>query len=315
MPTIKKVVVFGGGTGLSTLLRGLRRVENIDISCIVTVADDGGSTGRLTKDYNIPAVGDIRNVMVSLARTPLVMEKIMKHRFQGDSDLAGHNLGNLILAGLIDMEGNYLQGVKQLSKILNVEGKVIPVSGDVLTLYARMEDDTIVKGESNIPKYSNHINEVFYYYPPVANQEAIDAIKEADVIIFGIGSLYTSICPCLAIEEIKEEIIHSTASKIYVCNAMTQPGETDNYTVLDHINALEHHIGTKVVDTVVVTTTVLPDSINELYLAQGSGRVKIDNDIEDHHFKVIYADLVNYDVGVVRHDSDKVEKTMSEVLR
>ena len=201
----KNVVIIGGGHGQSAICRGIKNIENLKISAIVTVADDGGSTGRLRKRFHIPAMGDIRNVMIALAESESLMGNLMDYRFEdtdGDeSDVGGHNLGNLILTALTQQCGSFMEAVQTIGKVLNVKGNIIPATTQVITLYAMMDDGVIVKGEANIPARHNRIRKVFYQEPVHAVPEAVAALKNADLIIYGIGSVYTSILPNIIIDE------------------------------------------------------------------------------------------------------------------
>ena len=193
----KKIVVLGGGHGQSLILKALKELEDVELSAIVTVADNGGSTGRIRDLYNIPAMGDIRNVLLALAKDETTINKLFEYRFNGEEekDVEGHNLGNLIITALTDITGSFTDAIFALSNMLKIKGKVIPSTTEVINLYALMDDGTVVKGEANIPSFNHHIHEVFYDHDVSATFEAITAIYEADYIIYGIGSLYTSILP------------------------------------------------------------------------------------------------------------------------
>ncbi len=271
-----KIVVIGGGTGLSVLLRGLKKFP-LEISAIVTVADDGGSTGKLRDLYDIPAPGDIRNVMVALSEVEPLVEKLMQYRFP-DGGLEGHAMGNLLLTALTNITGNIVDGVQALSEVLNIKGKVIPLTDESCTLVARFADGTIVEGESLIDKENKKIEEIYYKEAPKPLEEAVEAIKEADLIIFGIGSLYTSIIPNLLLPDIQKALINTEAKKIYVCNAMEQPGETKDYTVSDHIKSIHKHIGQNIIDAVIVNDEKIPEEIRKRYEDVGVKEVVIDHD-------------------------------------
>lgn len=312
---MKRIVIMGGGTGQASLLRGLKSIDDIHISTIVTVADDGGSTGRLREEFNLPAMGDIRNVMVALAESETLFSQILDYRFSEHvhSSLAGHNIGNIILTALTDTTGNFMDAIVSLSKVMNVKGDIIPSSTDFITLCARMNDGTIVRGESNIPMYQNNIREVYYDVEVKATQQAVDAIRQADVILFGVGSLYTSILPNIIIEDIRQAILDSAAKRVYYCNFMTQPGETDGYTGEDHVEAIESHLkGT--IDLVVESTNldVIPESILQSYRKQGSEPVQFQQ--ANHHYKIMKQSLMNFENEVVRHDHLKVRDGFLDVL-
>ena len=312
--TRKKVVVIGGGHGQSAILRGIKKIDEIDLTAIVTVADDGGSTGRLRRHFHIPAMGDIRNVLISLGESETLLATLMDYRFesngQQDEDVMGHNLGNLILTAMTQSCGSFMDSISTLCKVLNVRGKIIPATSQVITLFARMQDGTIVRGESNIPNISNRIQEVFYEEKVTATPAAVDAILSADVVVLGIGSVYTSILPNLIIPEIKEAIEKSKAKVVYYCNAMTQPGETDQYTMEDHVKAFSHH-GSDV-DMVVMADDVIPDDILKRYHDEGSIEVLMS---EQHHdYEVMKCSLLDFSKDLVRHDSEKIRKSLELIL-
>lgn len=309
---MKNVVIIGGGTGSSVILRGFKLLENISLSAIVTVADDGGSTGRLRKQYKIPAMGDIRNVMVSLAASESLLGPLMDYRFEGNGDIAGHSLGNLMLTALTQTTGNFIEAIQKLSRVLNVKGEIIPSTTQIVTLLAVMEDGTIVRGESNIPKFQNRISKVFYQEKVTASKQAIQAIEQADYIVYGIGSLYTSIMPNLIIPEIKEALAKSSAKKIYFCNAMTQPGETDGLSLEEHVEAITRHAGECAVDVVVTHNDILYEATLQRYQEKSSYPVLITEDT--HRYKIIKKDLLKFDDGLIRHDSMKVKQAFEEIM-
>lgn len=309
---MKNVVVIGGGHGQSVILRGLKNIADIHVSAVVTVADDGGSTGRLRNGYNMPAMGDIRNVMVSLAESETMMSELMDYRFGGHVDVSGHSLGNLMLTALTQISGNFLEAIKTLSKVLKVKGEVIPSTTQIVDLIAVMEDGTKVKGESNIPKFHNRIEKVYYENKVFATEEAIRAIHDADYILFGIGSLYTSIMPNVIIEEIAYALKKSHAKKIYFCNAMSQPGETDNYTLEDHVEAIEKHTYPGIIDLVVYHSNVLHDEVLKYYKEEGSYPVAIKE--EEHDYKIVKKDLLKFENNLIRHESGKIKKAFEEIL-
>lgn len=313
----KKVVVIGGGHGQSAILRGIKNIDNIDITAIVTVADDGGSTGRLRRHFHIPAMGDIRNVLISLAESETLLSTLMEYRFEnapeenGDADVMGHNLGNLILTAMTQASGSFMESISTLSKVLNVKGRIVPASSQVITLFAEMEDGTIVRGESNIPDINNRISRVFYEEPVSAMPAAVEAIMTADVIIYGIGSVYTSILPNLIIPAIGQAIHQCSAKIVYFCNAMTQPGETDGYTMEDHVNAFFKH-GSRV-DLVIYGNNPIPPAVKEKYLLEGSIPVEIAQ--PEHSYAVEYYDLLDFDGDLIRHNSMKIKACFEEVLK
>ncbi|MBR4446247.1 MAG: YvcK family protein [Solobacterium sp.] len=311
----KNVVVIGGGHGQSTICRGIKMIPDLNITAIVTVADDGGSTGRLRRQFHIPAMGDIRNVMISLAESETLLGSLMDYRFEDpngeEKDIAGHNLGNLILTALTQQRGSFFEAVQTAGKVLNVKGTIIPATTQVITLFARMEDDVIVKGEANIPDRSNHIREVFYDVPVHATPQAVEAIREADLIIYGIGSVYTSILPNVIIPEIREALKETKAERVYFCNAMTQPGETDGFYLEDHVQALMDHGAP--VDAVVYAMDQIPDSILKRYLAEGSTRVRIRDD--EHTYRIVEKSLLDFRRQLIRHNATKIGTIVQELLK
>ena len=310
---MKKVVIIGGGTGLSVMLRGMKHIDDIQLSAIVTVADDGGSTGRIRDSYQIPAMGDIRHVMCVMAEEESIFTELMNYRFGGEGDIAGHNLGNLLLLALSQTTGSFMEAIRTFSRVLKVRGKIIPSTLEIVTLFAIMEDGTIVRGEDNIPKFRNHIDRVFYQRDIKATKESLEAIREADLIIYGIGSLYTSIMPNLIIDEIRNELIANPCRKVYFCNAMSQPGETDHYSLEDHVNAILHHAYADAVDIVVTNNNTFSKEMLDKYSAMGSAPIPIRE--QRHPYLVLQRDLMNMDDALIRHDSQKVKAVVEEILQ
>lgn len=311
----KNVVVIGGGHGQSAICRGIKNIPDLNISAIVTVADDGGSTGRLRRKFHIPAMGDIRNVMISLAESESLMTDIMNYRFDDpdgtEDDIAGHNLGNLILTALTQKTGSFMEAVSEIQKVLNVRGTIIPATTQVITLIAQMEDGVVVKGEANIPTRANRIRKVFYDTPVQAEPDALKAIHNADLIIYGIGSVYTSILPNVIIPQMQKELKQSKARKVYFCNAMTQPGETDGYCLEDHVQALVSH-GVPV-DAVITSTEVIPNETLLNYYREGSTPVYI-RDVA-HDYEIIRRPLLVFNDGLIRHDPQKIREAVEELVK
>lgn len=311
----KHIVVIGGGHGQSAICRGIKNIPDVDISAIVTVADDGGSTGRLRRRFHIPAMGDIRNVMISLAESETLMTDIMNYRFDdpdgSETDISGHNLGNLILTALTQQTGSFMEAVSEIQKVLNVRGKIIPATSQVITLLAEMEDGVVVKGEANIPTRANRISRVFYDQPVHAESEAIEAIRQADLIIYGIGSVYTSILPNVIIPEIQQELMKAKARKVYFCNAMTQPGETDGYCLEEHVAALRSH-GVPV-DAVITSTEIIPEDVLVSYYRQGSTPVYIRDG--QHDYEIIRRSLLIFKDGLIRHDPKQIQAVISDLVK
>lgn len=304
----KKVVVLGGGTGMSNLLRGLKQYP-LDITAIVTVCDDGKSTGILREEFNIPAVGDIRRVLVALSETePLVMD-LFNYRFNTTSDLDGHTVGNLLLTASSEITGNLSDGIEALSKVLNLKGKVIPLTEDNVTLMGEMENGKIIEGEHNITFEKAKIKRVFYKEKAVATKEALKAIKEADLIVLSMGSLFTSIIPNLLIDEVIDELEKSKAKIMYVCNMMTQPGETDGYTLTDHVKKLNEYLGKRKVDVVLANTGKIDTKMAEFYETKEQ---KDPVEYDEENFKDFDMEIIGDDFSYVtsnnllRHDNIKL---------
>ncbi len=300
-----KVVVLGGGTGLSVLLSGLKKFP-LDITAIVSVSDNGSSTGKLREEFNTPAVGDIRRVLISLSETEPLVEKLFNYRFKTTSDLNGHTVGNLILTATKEITGNLSDGIEALSKVFNLKGKVVPLTEDNVTLMALMEDGTTVKGETQITSSGKKIKKVFYENTPVITPLAIKAIKEADIILLSMGSIYTSIIPNLINEDVINAIDKSKGKIMYACNMMTQPGETDSFSVSDHVNLLNSYLGKRKIDKVLVNNKLIDKKILDKYQnEEQKDLVKIDYDnlknvslIEDNYFIV--------EDNKIRHDALKL---------
>lgn len=310
---MKNVVVIGGGTGLSVMMRGLKQIKDINLSAIVTVADDGGSTGRIRRQFHIPAMGDVRNVMCAMAEEETIFTSLMNFRFDGEeSDVGGHNLGNLILTALTQTTGSFMEAIRTFSKFLNVKGEIIPSSLDIITLYAMMEEGTIVRGESNIPGFNNRIDHVFYERKVEPTREALQAIHEADLIVYGIGSLYTSIMPNLIVDGIADEVRHNKAKKVYFCNAMTQPGETDAFSLEDHVDAIIKHSFPGAVDHVITHNNCVSEELVSKYEAMGSRQVKVVRD--SHPYQIIYRDVLSFEDNLIRHDSNKIRDVIQELI-
>lgn len=313
-----KIVTIGGGTGLSTMLRGLK-VYSSNITAIVTVADDGGGSGMLRQDLGILPPGDIRNCVLALADTEPIMEKLLQYRFE-DGMLKGQSFGNLFLAAMDGISKNFEEAVHKMSDVLAVTGKVLPVTLDDVTLCAELEDGHIICGESKIGKHNSvHPGRIkrVYIEPEVIEplQDVLDSIAEADIIVLGPGSLYTSIIPNLLANGICDAIKKSNAIKIYACNVMTQPGETDGYSVYDHIKAIEEHSYSGIVEYCIVNTAEIPEDLKNRYLEEGAETVKIDPDrINKAGIKVIGGEFVSLKNNLVRHNPQKLADAVIELV-
>lgn len=310
-----KIVVIGGGTGLSNLLRGLK-AHTSNLSAIVTVADDGGSSGRLRKDFQMIAPGDLRNCLVALAEQEGVMENLFRYRFEGNNELSGHSFGNLFITALAQVyDGDVEEALEAASKLLRVRGRVIPSSTELIKLSAEMMDGSIVDGESNIPHSGKPIRRVFSTPTnPKPEGAALQAIDEADVIILGPGSLYTSIIPNLLTDKIADHVRASKANKIYIANVMTQPGETSGYSLADHVQAIIDHSGVGIIDTVLANDGPLPIQMVEQYSAVGSEPVAIDSKrLKEMGIRTVRATLISADKPAI-HDSERLGKVLMDII-
>jgi len=305
-----RIVTIGGGTGLSVLLSGLKEYTS-NLTAIVTVADDGGSSGRLREQFDILPPGDIRNCLVALSDVPTLMQDLFQFRFDTNSDLAGHSFGNLFITVMTRLTGDFEKAIKETSKVLALKGQVIPSTLNKVVLIAQHKDGSITEGEDKIPKAHRPIRRVSLRPDtPEATPDAVKAIEEAQIIILGPGSLYTSIIPDLLIKEITEAIVKSGALKLYVCNAMTQPGETDNYKVSDHIKALIAHSHPRVFNYCIVNNGKIPEEILKRYARQDSQPVRNDlEEIQRMGYRVIEDDIVFSDT-LIRHDSEKLARVI-----
>ena len=310
-----KIVVIGGGTGLSNLLRGLK-AHTSNLSAIVTVADDGGSSGRLREDFKMIAPGDLRNCLVALAEQEGVMENLFRYRFEGNNELSGHSFGNLFITALAQVyDGDIEEALEAASKLLRVRGRVIPSSTEFIQLSAELIDGTIVDGESNIPHAGKKIKRVFSSPEhPKPEGAALRAIDEADVIILGPGSLYTSIIPNLLTDKIADHVRASKANKIYIANVMTQPGETSGYTLADHVQAIIDHSGGGIIDTVLANDGPLPIQMVEQYSAVGSEPVSIDSKrLQDMGIRTVRATLISQEKPAI-HDPERLGKVLMDII-
>lgn len=313
-----KIVTIGGGTGLSVLLRGLKRFTS-NLTAIVTVGDDGGGSGQLREDMGILPPGDIRNCVVALANTEPIIESLMQYRFK-EGQLKGQNFGNLFIAALNDICGSFDVAIKEMSNVLAVTGKVLPVTLEDMVLFAELEDGTIIKGESQIPikqqLAQKKIKKIFIKPSNCkALPEAIEAIQEADAVILGPGSLYTSVIPNLLVKDISKALAKSDAMKIYVSNLMTQWGETLGYTLGDHIEAICAHGERLKIDYAIANNGRIPDDLIEKYRAENAYPVKIDyNNIRNMNISIIESDFVSVEMDYLRHNYNYLSEVIFELI-
>jgi uncharacterized cofD-like protein len=312
------IVLIGGGTGLSNLILGIKKYSK-NISAIVAVTDDGGSSGRLIKDYGILPPGDIRNCLVSLAEEDSFMSKLFSYRFGGSGDISGHSFGNLFIMAMSDIFGSFEAGLLEASKILAIEGKVIPASLEKITLCAELNNGQVLKGETNISKSKSKIKKIFLVPSSCKGSSvALDAIKKADIIVIGPGSLYTSIIPNLLIKDIKIALKKSKAKKIFVCNIMSQPGETTGYSASNHLEELIKHIGKGIIDYMMVNNSLIPSRLIPLYKKYNSYPVSYTKSDFVFGVKQIFGDYVSRNIlkdsKYARHDSQKLAKAIMKLI-
>ena len=308
----KNVVVLGGGTGQSVLLSGLKKFP-VNITAVVSVADDGRNTGKLREQFNIPAMGDVRRVLIALSETEDFVAELFSYRFKGDCDLGGNNVGNLLLTAMSDICGNLSSGVKEISKILNLKGEVLPLTDDNVVLMGEMNDGSIIEGEHNITLSPKKIQHVFYKETPIVNTEVINKIKDSDAIILSMGSVYTSIIPNLLCKEVLDAIDSSNAKIIYVCNVMTQPGETDDFKVSDHIKLLNSYLGKRKIDTIITNSEEISTETQKIYeTTEQKDLVVIDD--ENIEIENISKPLIKVENNVIRHDNLKLALEIINIL-
>lgn len=319
------IVIIGGGTGTSVMLYGLKNLTD-NLTAIVTVADDGGGSGYLREDLGMLPPGDIRACLIALSDQESEMEKLMRYRFDGEAGrLAGQSFGNLFLAALNGIYGDFEKGLKEASNVLAIKGKVLPMTLENVVLFAELENGDVIEGESNIPgivkEKKSRIEKVFLKpalsRPPM---ESLEAIAKADVILLGPGSLYTSLMPNLLVEDLSYAVKNSKAKKAYICNCMTQAGETDNYSVLDHYRAIEKVVGEGFLDYIIVNDKEVPQDIKDKYLQKdGTKPVILTEDekevFENLNVQIIKGDFLEIKHQYVRHDSEAVCKQIEKLAR
>ena len=298
-----KVVAIGGGTGLSTLLRGLKGYTS-NLTAIVTVADDGGSTGRLRQEFGVVAPGDLRQCIAALAEAEPLMSKLFQYRFTEGTGLEGHSFGNLFLVAMSEVTGNFETAIHEASRVLNVRGSILPSTLEDVTLSARTHEDEMVHGEHNITEHGAAIRELFLNPASAeAHPDAVRAIMDADLVVIGPGSLYTSVLPNLLVSGIQKALMATEARRIFVCNVATQQGETDGFTVADHLEALERHAGGGVIHAVVANNNIAQSLPEEWHSA--AVPVSRDGMAAFGHVRLVLADVVA-DENRYRHDPEKL---------
>ena len=312
----KKVVVFGGGTGLSYLLKGLKDFP-LDITAVITVSDDGRSTGKLREEFHVPAVGDIRRVLSSLSSTSDNIKNMLEYRFNTTSDLDGHALGNLILISLLNITGSLKESINELCTLLDIKNKVLPLTEDAnVTLMAEATDGSVIEGEAAITKSDKKIKRLFYKEQPKVLDEVKVAIKEADLIIFSMGSLYTSIFPHIISDDIREALDEVKTPIMYLCNIVTQPGETDDFTVSDHVDLINSYLGKHKLDAVIASNSKISEEMAMKYATEErKDPVKIDYPVLSKlDTEFIEADLLTIADNTLKHHSQKLSALVFSYL-
>lgn len=310
--SLPNVVVIGGGTGLPVVLEGLKK-EHVNLTAIVTVADDGGSSGKIRKQMDVLPPGDIRNVMLALSNVDQRVVDLFQYRFEVEGELSGHVIGNLILTALSQLNDSYVDAIQVLSKVLRIRGQVIPATDKPLVLNAEMQDGTIIKGESLIPLQGQPIKRVFIDPVDVKPlKAAVEAIAEADLIVIGPGSLYTSILPNLLVKDIAAEVIKTTVPVVYISNILTQIGETDNFSDLDHIQVIHKHVGHPIINHTLINIAEVPRA---LMFPEDVRQVSHDTEqIAAAGINAITADFLSTENGLVRHDAKKVARELLKLV-
>ena len=311
----KKVVVLGGGTGTSTLLCGLKKMP-IDITAVIAVSDNGSSTGKLRKEFSIPAVGDIRQVLTNLSPLPDEVKRVMEERLKTTSDLNGHAIGNLALTAYLKKTNSLEKSIRLMSKLLGVRQTVLPLSEDWLTLMGETIDGEIIEGEEQIDEANKKYKRIFYKEEPHITPSVIAKIKQADLVILSMGSLYTSLIPNLICQEIIEAIKESKAKVMYICNLFTQVGVTDHFTVSDHINAIENYIGKDGLDCVIVNDEKVSEEFLKKYRDEENKEfVRTDDEVlKDKKCEIIKSNLITTEDGTVKHNTLKLSSIIFSYL-
>lgn len=308
-----KIVAIGGGTGLSTLLRGLKH-HTSNITAVVTVSDDGGSSGRLRKELGVLPPGDIRNCLVALADDEALVTALFRYRFNEGEGLSGHSFGNLFLAAMTGITGNFDDAIRESSRVLNIIGRVLPATLTTVKLCAKMRDGTVIEGESNIGHATHPIERVYFepsYAPPLP--DVLEAIRDADAIVLGPGSLYTSILPNLLVAGMVDAMNASNAIKIYVCNVMTQPGETEGFSASEHLRALQSATSPKIVDYIIINDE-RPTLLVERYAQERQEPVTVDsNELRELGVRERRSAVVS-ETDMVRHDSTKLARVVASIV-
>ena len=312
---MKKIIIFGGGSGLSQMLKGLKLFP-IDITAVVSVSDNGGSTLRLRKDFKIPAVGDISKVLMAMSNTDQDIVNLMNYRFKQSKSLGNHSIKNLLLTALLEQKGDFANAIPVLSKLLDIEGKVLPITEDNAELIGITCDGKRIYGETGITKCQKRIAKITYDKEVKVNPEVLKEIKEADLIIFSSGSLLTSIIPNIIIEDVVKAIKESKAPKLYICNLVTQPGETDDFKVSDHVKLLNEYLGEGTINMVLANNVEIPQDLVLKYATEEQkDPVLLDEStLKKMKVRVIKDKIYTIEDGFLRHDTLKTAYLVFSIL-
>ena len=311
---MKKVVIFGGGSGLSQLLKGMVQFP-MDVTAVVSVSDNGKSTGALRKEFDIPAVGDITKVLMAMSDKPQAVKDLFMYRFNADSSIGGHSIKNLIMTALLEMYGDFAHSLPILSDLLDVKGRIYPVTEDNVDLIGTTQDGRTIVGEAEITKARSTIREIRYDKPAQITPAVLKAVEEADLIVFSSGSLVTSIMPHIIIPEMQEAIRNAKAPKLLVCNVISQPGETDGYSVYDHVKALEHYLSNGTINAVIANNKPLSPEMEALAKAESKTQIPLDRTaLSESGVHLIEDDICILEEGYIRHDALKTSYLMFSYL-
>lgn len=302
---MKKVVIFGGGSGLSQLLKGLTQFP-LDITAVVSMSDNGASTGRLREEFSIPAVGDITKVLMAMSTESQDVKKLFNYRFSKNSSIGNHSIKNLIMTALLEMKGDFAHSLPILCDLLDVKGHILPLTEDNVNLIGITTTGEEIFGEEQITEAKKKIKELKYDQTPKVSKKVLEAVSKADLIILSSGSLLTSIMPHIIVPQIEEAINKSKAKVMYICNMITQPGETDKFKVSDHIKVIEKYLGKNSVDVVIANTSAINKDMKMMAKSEGKEAVKVDEDeLEKMQVRLIADKLFKVEEGYIRHDSLK----------
>ena len=302
---LKKIVIFGGGSGLSQLLKGIKEFP-MDVTAVVSMSDNGASTGRLREEFSIPAVGDITKVLMAMSTESDDVKRLFNYRFNNNSSIGNHSIKNLIMTALLEMKGDFTHSLPILCDLLDVKGHLLPLTEDNVNLIGVTNDGEEIFGEEQITEARKHIKELKYDKTPKVNKKVLDAIKKADLVVFSSGSLLTSIMPHIIVPDIQNAIRSASADVMYICNMITQPGETDKFKVSDHIKVIEHYLGEGTINAVIANTAPITKDMKLLAKSEGKDAVAIDEStLKKMNVKLIADKLFKVEEGYIRHDSLK----------